>query len=174
MKKTLILLIAITFTIGTLIVYSQKKAKNIDKIEWLTIEEAYKRSQKEPRKMVIDVYTEWCGWCKVMDQKTFTNVQVIDFVGKKFYAVKFNPEKDPDTMLKGISFKSLVKGINSYPTTVFLDENYTMIQPISGYLEPRIFHQVVTYFGDDNHKKEDFEKFKVGTYASKYNKTVAK
>ena len=172
MKKILILVIAATFSIGMMAVRVPKEIA--PKIEWLSIQEAYKRSQKEPRKMVIDVYTEWCGWCKVMDQKTFTNTQVIDFVSRKYYAVKYNPEKDGDTMLKGTSFKKLLQGINSYPTTVFLDEKYAMIQPISGYLEPRIFHQIVTYFGDDNQKKEDFEKFKTGTYTSKYNPLVAK
>ena len=44
-----------------------------DKIEWLTLEEAFARNQKAPRKILIDVYTGWCGWCKVMDKKTFSH-----------------------------------------------------------------------------------------------------
>ncbi len=173
MKKLLILSVLTAFFLGTMSLRMHKKPDAASKIEWLTIEEAYKRSQKEPRKFVIDVYTDWCGWCKVMDQKTFTNGQVIDFVSKKYYAVKYNPEKEGDTMLGKTSFRSLLQGINGYPTTVFLDEKYVMIQPISGYLEPRVFHQIVTFFGDNNHKQEDFEKFKAGTYTAKYNVQTA-
>jgi thioredoxin-related protein len=170
MKKILIASTFALLTVGLMATRTApRKTTAVAKIQWLSIGEAYKLSQKEPRKFVIDVYTEWCGWCKVMDQKTFTNAQVIDFVGKKYYAVKYNPETEGDVMLGKTSFRSLLQGINGYPTTVLLDEKYGMIQPISGYLEARIFHQVVTFFGDDNHKKEDFEKFKTGTYATKYN-----
>ncbi len=172
MKKIFIATLFASLTVGLVATRTAPPTtKNAAKIQWLTIGEAYKLSQKQPRKFVIDVYTEWCGWCKVMDQKTFTNAQVIDYVSKKYYAVKYNPETEGDVMLGKTSFRSLLQGINGYPTTVVLDEKYGMIQPISGYLEPRIFHQMVTFFGDDNHKKEDFEKFKVGTYAAKYNTT---
>ena len=56
----------------------------------------------------------------------------------------------------------------SYPSTVFLDEKMAMIQPIAGYLEPRMFHQIVTYFGGNYQTKEKFDDFKAGTYTKEF------
>ncbi|MDP5120330.1 MAG: DUF255 domain-containing protein [Spirosomaceae bacterium] len=147
-----------------------------DKIEWLTLEEAFARNQKAPRKILIDVYTGWCGWCKVMDKKTFTNPEVIKYVNKTFYAVKLDAEgKDPitvgDTQYKFDAQKrsheaaiALLQGKMSYPTIVYLDEAFNMIQPISGYMEAPKFHQVITFLGGDYHKKQPFEEYAAGTY----------
>ncbi len=147
------------------------KSTNVEeaKIKWVTLSEAYKLSQKQPRKVFIDLYTDWCGWCKVMDKNTFKNAEVVDFANKKFYAVKYNPEKDADVMLGKVSFKNMMNGkVSGYPTTVILDEKMNLIQPVSGYLEPRLFHQVLAYFGDDNHTKEPFKQFQEKTYSNKY------
>src|SRR5690242_3074537 len=69
------------------------KPKENKEIEWISFAEAEKRMKQEPRKVWIDVYTDWCGWCKVLDKKVFTNPDVIDYMNKKFYAIKFNAER---------------------------------------------------------------------------------
>ena len=58
-----------------------------------------------------------------------------------------------------------MKNQMSYPTTVFMDEKFQLIQPIPGYLDARVFHQVITYFGQNYHQKEPFDQYKAGTYA---------
>ena len=170
MKNIGLIILALGITVGLVSFRStnQNTTKQVSKeakIEWLTLEEAYKRTQKQPRKIFIDLYTDWCGWCKVMDKNTFRNAEVIDFANKKYYAVKYNPEKDADVKLGNVSFKALMNGkVTGYPTTVIMDENMNLIQPIAGYLEPRVFHQILTFFGANHHQKEDFEKFKTNTY----------
>lgn len=154
------------------------------RINWLTIQEAYALTQKKPRKFVVDVYTDWCGWCKVMDRETFTKPAIVDYVNENYYAVKLNAEQPGDITLGKQTFKymssangrgvqelaaALMKNQLSYPTTVFLDEKFQLIQPIPGYLEPRTFHQVITYFGNDYHQKEPFDQYKSGTYAKNFN-----
>lgn len=148
------------------------------RIKWLTIQEAYALTQKTPKKFVVDVYTDWCGWCKVMDRETFTKPAIVDYVNENFYAVKLDAEQTEDITLGKQTFKyvsggsrgvhelaaALMRNQMSYPTTVFLDEKFQLIQPIPGYLEPRTFHQVITYFGENYHQKEPFDKYKVGTY----------
>jgi len=54
----------------------------------------------------------------------------------------------------------------SYPTTVFLDDKFNMIQPLPGYMKAKEFHQVITFIGEDYHKKEAFEDYKSKTYKS--------
>lgn len=150
------------------------------KINWISFKEAYERNQKAPRKMVIDVYTGWCGWCKVMDQRTFSQPAVIDYVNDHYYAVKLDAEMKEDVTIGDKTFKyqeqsrahelaiSLLQGKMGYPTTVFLNEKMEMIQPISGYLEPRLFHQIITYFGGNYQTKEQFDAYKAGTYVKEY------
>lgn len=75
------------------------------KIIWLDFESGYMKAKKENKKILVDCYTDWCGWCKVMDRNTFTDSQVIQFINKNFIAVKLNPEVERnykfDTMSKG-------------------------------------------------------------------------
>ena len=61
-------------------------------IEWMTFGEAIEAQRKNPKKIIIDVYTDWCGPCKLMDKKTFQNPDVAAYISKHFYAVKFNAE----------------------------------------------------------------------------------
>ncbi|CAG5012652.1 Thiol:disulfide interchange protein DsbD [Dyadobacter sp. CECT 9275] len=145
-------------------------------IQWLTIEQAYAKMQLEPRKILIDVYTDWCGWCKVMDRETFKNPKVAQYINEKFYAVKFNAEQTKPVILGNLKFEylpenrvhqlalSLTNNQPSYPTTVFLDDQFQMIQPLPGYMKAREFHEVITFFGENYHKKEAFEDYKTKIY----------
>ena len=153
------------------------------RINWMSVQEAYAATQKKPKKFVVDVYTDWCGWCKVMDRETFAKAAIVDYVNENYYAVKLNAEQTADITLGKETFKYVStgggRGINelaavllknqmSFPTTVFLDEKFQMIQPIAGYLEPRTFHQIITYFGSDYYRKEPFDQFKTSTYAKNF------
>ncbi len=148
------------------------------KINWISFKEAFELNQKSPRKILIDVYTGWCGWCKVMDQKTFTQPAIIDYVNEHYYAVKLDAEQNADITVGGQTFRkqggshelaiNLLQGKMSYPSTVFMNEKMAVIQPIAGYLEARTFHQIITYFGGDYQAKEPFDTFKVGTYVKEF------
>jgi len=169
-------LIILTFTTG----FKADETKPAEGIQWITIEEAYAKIQQEPRKVLIDVYTDWCGWCKVMDRETFKNKAVVDYVNRKYYAVKLNAEQKKSITLgdKKFEFQSdggrgvhqlalaLTNNQPSYPTTVFLDDKFNMIQPLPGYLKAKEFHQVITFIGENYHKKEAFETYKAKTYGS--------
>ncbi|KAA0990798.1 thioredoxin family protein [Dyadobacter aurulentus] len=161
---------------------SDSVTRSEDQIHWLTIEEAFEKVKKEPKKVMIDLYTDWCGWCKVMDRETFKNKAVVAYVNAKYYAVKLDAEQRKTIVLGDKKFEFLpqgAKGINqialaltnnqpSFPTTVFLDDQFNMIQPLAGYLKPKEFHEVITFFGEDFYKKEDFENYKAKTYKEKY------
>ncbi|OKL39648.1 thioredoxin [Pontibacter flavimaris] len=135
------------------------------------MEQAAARMEKEPRKIVIDVYTDWCGWCKKMDKGTFTDPKVVELVNRHFYPVKLNAEgKDPIT-LRGQTFKykdeyrshelavALLQGQMSYPTTVYLDEKMNMLAPVPGYLDAKTFSRILRYFGENHHKSMNFQEF---------------
>lgn len=161
---------------------TDSSTKKQEEIQWITIEEAFAKNQKEPRKILVDVYTDWCGWCKVMDRETYKNEAVIDYINKKYYAVKLNAEQREAIILGGQKFEFIAegqKGIHqialaltnnqpSFPTTVFLDDKFQMIQPLPGYMKAKEFHEVITFFGDNYNKKESFEDYKAKTYKQLY------
>ena len=152
------------------------------KINWLTIEEAYAKQKITPKKVLIDVYTSWCGWCKVMDKETFTNAEVINYVNQNYYAVKLDAESKKSIKLGTSVYKfdeenrsnevaiALLQGKMSYPSIVYLDESFNMIQPVPGYMNAKDFHQIITYFGGNFHKKEQFENYKGITYSKLFAK----
>lgn len=152
------------------------------KIQWISLEEAFTKVQASPKKVLIDVYTDWCGWCKVMDQKTFTDPEVVKYVNEHYYAVKFNAESKKDVKIGTTLYKfdasnrvheaavALLQGKMSYPSIVYLDEKFSMIQPVPGYMEAKPFHQVITFIGGNHHLSEKFDSYKAGTYSSKYAK----
>lgn len=126
-----------------------KKETTEDKssITWLTIEEVEAKVKEEPRMIFVDVYTDWCGWCKKMDKATFADPEVVKYVNKHFYAVKMDAEgKKPVTFLGQTVLPaqlSKAMGVSGYPTIVFIDHTFKNIQPISGYRGPEDFKDIL-------------------------------
>ena len=127
-----------------------------DAIVWLTWEEATAAMENEPKKMFIDVYTEWCGWCKRMDAQTFTDPDVISYMNENYYAVKFDAEGREDAEYKGqtLTFRAdagrrgvhelayvLLNGRLGYPSFVYLDEEQNSLKVSPGYKTPEVLIQ---------------------------------
>lgn len=140
-------------------------------VRWMTFEEAVEKSRTEKRKIFIDVYTDWCGWCKVMDKKTFNQPAVAKLLNEKFYPVKFNAEQREDVVFHGTTFKfieyggrgthqlaaALLNNKLSYPTVVFLDEEFKMLLPLSGYREAPEFHKIAQFIGENHYKTQKMQ-----------------
>jgi len=148
-----------------------KKAK----INWMSFEEAVEKSKKNPKKIFIDVYTEWCGWCKKMDAATFQNQGVADYMNEHFYAVKFDAEQKENIEFQGQTFEfvkngrkgyhelayAILQGKMSYPTTVYMDEEFTIAGIRPGFASVEDMDVLMHYFKDNQHKHipfQDFEK----------------
>lgn len=142
-------------------------------VKWMSLDEALEKSKTEPRKILIDVYTEWCGWCKHMDKNTFSNATVAKYINDTYYAVKFDAEDRRDITYKDKVYRFKREGSNGYhelaahllnnrleyPHTVFLDESNNLIQAISGYLEANKMLTILNYFGTDSHRKTPWETY---------------
>lgn len=155
----------------------KKKAKaaasqgSNDEIRWLTMDEVQTAMKKEPRKVFVDVYTDWCGWCKVMDKKTFSNKNVARYINEKFYAVKFNAEQKDSVRFMGKMYGfvsdyranqlavELLRGQLSYPTSVILEENFQNPQPVPGYLDVPTIQTILTYLGENKYKSTPFAEY---------------
>ena len=169
-KKSLFILVFITTTCFSN-TYAQVKSDN--GIRWYSIEQAEVLSQKEKRKIFIDVYTSWCGWCRNMEKTTFNQQHIAKYINQNYYAVKLDAEQKNDIVFRNKTYKfvtqsgvgfnelaaELLKGQMSYPTIIFLDENLDLIQTIPGYRAADQFEMIMTYFGEDNHKKMPWTKY---------------
>ena len=143
------------------------------KIEWLTRDQAVAKMEKEPRKIMVDVYTDWCGWCKRMDATTMEDPKIVKLIGEKYYAVKMDGEGKKDITFRGRTYKWVAQGRNgyhelpaellsgkmSYPTLVFLDEDYGIIQPLPGYQDVPTLEPILAYFGGGHYKNTPWEAF---------------
>jgi thioredoxin-related protein len=121
-------------------------------ITWYSWSEVQQQMEKEPKKIFVDVYTDWCTWCKKMDKNTFTDPKVAAFMNENFYAVKFNAEQKQDEVYQGqtLSYRPggrrgvhqlavvLLNGRLGYPSFAYLDENMNRIHVSPGYKTPEV------------------------------------
>ncbi len=128
-----------------------KSAPTYTDIEWISLEEAQAKMATEPRKIMMDVYTPWCGPCKMMMKTTFKDPAVINYISQNYYAVKFNGESADPVKFKGKEFKNprykanvpanrrngvhdltIDLGVRAYPTLVYFDPQLNKIQESRG------------------------------------------
>ena len=144
-------------------------------VDWLSWDEAtaLAASDENPKKIFVDVYTDWCGWCKKMDKDTFQNADVAAYMHEKYYMVKLDGEGKEDIEFKGKTYKfvpsgrkgyhelaaALMQGKLSYPTTIFLDEEMNMLSPVPGYQKPEPFLNIAKYFGDNIYRDKDWKTY---------------
>jgi thioredoxin-related protein len=140
-------------------------------VKWYSFEEAVELSKKDKRKIFVDVYTDWCGWCKRMDKTTFSDPDIAKILNEKFYAVKLNAEDKAPVTFQGKEFVfkseykthelalSLMGGRSGYPTTVYLDEDFNLLHKQPGYLTPDKLDNILVFFGDDLYKTEKWDEF---------------
>ena len=154
--------------------FAQTQNSYTENVKWYTIQEAEKLMKESPRPLFIDAYTDWCGWCKRMDQDTFTNSVIAEILNTKFYPVKFNAEGKESVTFLGQTFindgkagrahqlaVALLNGQLSYPTVVFLtrDDDKLRVSPVPGYRAPKEMEPFLTFFADKAYKTTSWEAY---------------
>jgi thioredoxin-related protein len=115
-----------------------------DQIQWLKFEEAIEANAKSPKMLIVDVYTDWCGWCKKMDKETFTDPKVVEYINSNFYAVKLNAEDTKRTFdFMGKTYNeaqmAAAMRVRSYPNFVVIEPKLQNIAQLPGYRQPAEF-----------------------------------
>ena len=142
----------------------------------MTWDEAALANAKNPKKIFVDVYTDWCGWCKKMDQTTFKDPAVVAAMNKDFYAIHLNAEQKETIHWKGYDFNwtpsgrggtnelasIILNGQMSFPTFVLLDSSYTTILIAPGYILGDAMVKQLKFVSEDIYKSTDWQ-----TYLSK-------
>lgn len=144
-----------------------------EKVKWYSIEEAVQLASEHPRVLVIDVYTDWCGWCKRMDRETFSDPVVAEMLNTHFYPVKLDAEGKEDVVIGDRTFKFVdngsrgyheiaaivAKGRLSYPTISYVDGQGRVLEASPGYKTAEQFKVHLAYYKEEAYKTSSFQEF---------------
>ncbi len=142
-------------------------------VKWYTWEEAIELNKKVPKKMFIDVYTDWCGWCKKMDKATFEHPDVSNYMNEHFYPVKLDAEMKREVIYNDHTFKfvqagrrgvhelavALLNNKMSYPSCVAMDEDVNRITIIPGYRDAPDMLSILKYIKLEKYKEMGFQEY---------------
>lgn len=155
-------LVAATFYAKSAVVMVDDKEEK-GQIEWLSFDAALAKAKSEKKMMVVDFYTDWCSWCKVMDEKTYGNKEVIDFARKKLVMAKVNAESNTQATFMGktMTYRELAMGfgVRGYPATVFLGPGGEFITNVGGYITPDKFMPILEFLEGKHYQTMKFEEF---------------
>ena len=151
-----------------------------NKIDWIHFEDLEAKMKEEPRKVMVDVYTNWCGPCKMMMASTFTDKNVVNYINEHYYAVKFNAEGPNPINFKGKQYSNPsydpnrrgrngtheltyaiapVNGRVAYPTIVYMDEDFKIISPVQGFMKPKQIEPILKFVATDAYKNTQWAEY---------------
>ncbi len=161
-------------------------------VKWMTFKEAFEANKKMPKPFLIDVYTDWCGWCKRMMATTYSNPAIAAYVNQNFYPVKFNAETKDSIYFKDTLYVNKSSGSRavhqlgykllgnqlSYPTTIFMFNDMKNTANVPGYLDDKTIEPILIFFVENvymNCPFADFSKYYNIAFVdtTKQNKKVA-
>jgi thioredoxin-related protein len=142
-------------------------------VKWLTFKEAQEEMKKQPKPLLIDIYTDWCGWCKHMIKTTYSDPNVASYINTYFYPVQFNAETHDTIEYNGekyvnrssekksphdLAIKFLGQSL-SYPSTVFVANNYQFNLLSQGYLETKKIEPLLVFIVENAFRTASFDDF---------------
>lgn len=139
MKKLILAVLLMTGTIAT-----------AQEIKWMSFDEAMAAQKKVAKPIFMDVYTDWCGPCKMLDRNTFIDPDFVKYITDNYYAVKFNAEGNSEVNYLGVKYSNpgfdparkgrnavhqftMMLKVQGYPSMYILDAKGNIKSPIVGY-----------------------------------------
>ena len=135
-----------------------------DGVAWRPWDRGMDEARDSNRPVLVDVYTDWCGWCRRMEADVYSRPEVRDYLSRKFVTIKLNAEARDAARYEGRAFtsRSLAArfGVNGYPTTIFLRASGDRPVNVPGYVDADRFLLILRYIGDGHLERGvTFEEF---------------
>ena len=144
------------------------RAEKAESVKWSPFTEGVKNATVKGKYVFVDLYTDWCGYCKQLDAVTFKATPVIAELEKHFVSIKLNAESDMPLVWKGqkttarnLSMQWRVEG---FPTMIFLNPKGEIIGSFSSYAEPDLMVKLLTYISSGaRERKVSFDDYVKGS-----------
>ena len=132
-------------------------------LQWTNYTEGVQQASATNRKILVDVFTNWCGWCKKMESDTYSNWDIQHYLSENFVLVKLNAESSVKETVGAevMTQAEIAKAykVNGYPTTIFLDAVGQPITFVSGYMKPDEFMPILRYVAEEYYKRMSYDNF---------------
>ena len=176
MKKNLFFATCLTLVFSG---FSQHRSL-IPPVQWFSFEDALMLNAERvayglpARKIFVDVYTDWCGWCKRMDASTFAHPVIAEKLNSNWIPVKINAERRDTVIINDQVFVNesppgrggahqlaiiLLNGQMGYPSFALIDETGRPIQVIQGYQPPAQLERLLEFFSSNAYRTQEWEDF---------------
>jgi thioredoxin-related protein len=154
-------------------------------VKWMSFKEAQEANKKQAKPFLIDVYTDWCGWCKHMNKTTYSDPGLANYINNFFYPVQFDAETHDTIEYNGTKYwneskekKSphqlaikLLSGKLSYPSTIFVNNNFQFNLLSQGFLEVRKIEPLLIYTVENVYRTTQYDDFRVNFERTFYDTT---
>ena len=121
-------------------------------VRWRSWNEGLREAAASNRPVLVDVYTDWCGWCRRMDRDVYARKDVEAYLSKRFVPIKLNAESRTSASYQGkaqtLRSIALRFGVSGYPTSVFLRPDGQHLGNMDGYIPADRFLLILRYIGD--------------------------
>ena len=132
-------------------------------LDWLAFDAAAEQAKKANKHLVVDIYTTWCGWCKVMDRQTYGNAEIADYLTQNFVLTKVNGESSSRLHWQGkvMTEREFARavGVTGFPTTFFLKPDAEIVGGRPGFIQAKEFLMIARYVGTRWYEKGKFQDF---------------
>lgn len=133
------------------------------KLPWLAFDVAAEQASKQKKHMIVDIYTTWCGWCKVMDRQTYGDPQVSSYLLENFVLAKINGESSAKLHWKGkeLTERQFAKevGVTGYPATYFMKPDAELLGGVAGYIKTPDFMTYARYVNTRWYEKGNVQQY---------------
>ena len=134
------------------------------RLRWNDLDRALAEAKKANKPVLVDVVTDWCGWCRRMDKTTYGDPGVRDYVARSFVPARINAEDDAKRASyqgESTTYREFADGfrINRYPTTLFLAPDGRLITQVPGYVKPETFLTVLRYVAEGAYRTQTWDDF---------------
>lgn len=136
-----------------------KSDKATAEVVWQDFNAGVAKAEKENKNIIVDFYTDWCHWCKVMDEKTFKNEDVAKKLSERFVTIRLNAEDANSSVnYKGETYTNIeltrAFRVSGFPSLGFMDSKGELITLVPGFVPPETFIHVLGYIDQECYKKQ--------------------
>ncbi|MCS6906178.1 MAG: DUF255 domain-containing protein [Bacteroidia bacterium] len=169
LRKTVLLSLSLSFWL--IFLSSSATLSPPTKINWISLDAAMDDARRFDKLILIHIYADWCGWCKIMEIKTYGHPHIIDYMNKKYCAVKLNATYPDPIWFRGHKFTyipekkvhqlayQLLEGNMKYPAIVIMNEKGEVLTPVHGYLDVPTLEKILKFFAEKYYLKLSWSEY---------------